>query len=132
MRYTLGPAFAATAPTRPPAVPVAPQGDAAVPTKADVAVVLGKIDEVAWTIEVQIPAYDLATSNKLIEVRAYLLPAGFDGLVPPTTGQAWVDSSFAFSVENVADYQGGANASFSLPDVPPAKHLGQIVLGFDA
>lgn len=127
LRYTLGPGFEATATAPAPA----PQGGPApaVPTKADVAVTLAAVDEKAWTATVQIPAYDLAAFNKLMEIRVYLLPSG---AARPINADGYVSSSYPVEVADVSTVQGGADAAIPLPAVAPSKHLGQIVLGFES
>lgn len=129
MRYVLGPGFEATAPDV-PAFPPAPQpGTApAAPVKADVTVVLASVDEKAWTATVQIPAYDLAAFNRLMEVRVYLLPSG---AARPINADGFVSSSYPVETADVSTVQEGADAAIPLPAVVPGKHLGQIVLGFE-
>ena len=127
LRYVLGPGFEATAPAR----PSAPQrGTApAAPVKADVAVVLKGVDETAWTAGIQIPAYDLATTNKLCEVRVYLLPSG---AARPVDANGYIQSSYPVETADVSAVQGGADVTIPLPTVEPVKHLGQVVLGFES
>lgn len=127
MRYVLGPSFEATAAAPAPASQGAAPAPAA-PVKADVEVKLLSVDETAWTATVQIPAYDLATTNKLCEVRVYLLPSG---AARPVDADGYVSSSYPVEVADVSTVQDGADASIPLPAVQPGKHLGQLVLGFE-
>ncbi len=120
-RYVLGPNFAADFAAPVAVVAPAPLG------KLDVAVVLVSTDNAAWTVTVSIPAYDLATHNQLVEVRAYLAP---QGSTLPTDGPGWVASSNAVTTEDVSTVLAGGDDVISLPAVAPGSYLGQIVLGF--
>jgi hypothetical protein len=118
-RYVLGPAFnAAPAPVVPPTPPAG---------KTDVSVALGAVDNVGWTVTVTLPAYSLTTSNQLMEVRAYLAPAG--STLPPDAA-SWVASANPVTVEDVSTVQSGGDDVIPLPAVPAGAYLGQILLGF--
>lgn len=129
MRYVLGPGFDAII-AAPPA-PSAPQGGTApaVPPKSDVAVTLLSKDDAAKLAVVQIPAYDLATHNRLSEVRLYLLPSG---AARPADANGYVQSSYPVETADVSQFQGGADVSIPYPGATPGQHLGQIVLGFES
>ena len=122
MRYVLGPAIAFTVAAPVPAPPAPP----AVPPKADIAVtIVGLVGDV---LTVAIPAYDLATCNKLCELYAFLLP---EGQAAPTDAAGYVASPLQFSGADVSAVQTGTNATLTLPGGTPGSFLVQTILGFD-
>ncbi|MHC5544710.1 hypothetical protein ACYOEI_41285 [Singulisphaera rosea] len=120
-----------TPPGTPVVTPTTPTGT--VPAKQDVDVTIASVD--GWTANVALPAYDLNTFNKLLAIRAYLVPktqtppADADTyLTPPSSDQA-----FPYGEFDVSPYQGGVNVPIALPQaIPPVPHFLQILLGFDA
>ena len=120
MRYVLGPTAAYEIDATPPPV-VAP------PAKADVVVSIASINPTA--VKVAIPAYDLAVSNKLMEVRAYLL---LSGQPVPDNAAGYVGSQIPFATLDTSAIQAGQEVTITLPSVAPGKYLCQLVMGFDA
>lgn len=129
MRYVLGPTFNAVFTT--PVVAPAPILDptAPSPAKQDVTVTLGKVDPIAWTVEIDIPAYTLDQHNLLKEIRVYLVPEG--GTIP-TDVDGYLASTHPRVSENTAEILDGGTDVIPLPQVAPGNHFGQILLGFDA
>lgn len=128
-RYTLGPGFgftvAAPAPTPPPT------------GKADVAITVIGVDQSANVLKIQVPAYDPAANNVLLQVVAFLVPAG---ATPPADAHGYITSSLASVAAdlsgNIAALQAsGGEIDIPLPTapaIPAGQYVGQIILGFDA
>ena len=116
MRYVLGASFnfAAVAPPAPPGA------------KADPA--LGFVGIEGTNVNVTLPAYDLATCNKLMEIRAYLASSG---TALPVDAPSYIASALVFTTADVSTVQTGAAVSIPLPEVAPGAYVGQLVLGFD-
>lgn len=130
MRYELGPTFSAQLSVS--VVATVPTDTVAtvelVVTKSDVVVILVGVDEVNRTVTLNIPVYDLENHHKLMEIRVYLVLAGFP--LPPN-GPAYAASNFAHTVDDVSTVQDGGDDVIALPTVAAGKYFGQVVLGFE-
>ena len=122
-RFTWGPDFALTLATDPaqPA-PVAP-------AKADVELVFVRVDPVAGTITLQLPAYDPATHLQPDSVHALLFAPG--AAVPIDASDAMTDSLPKSSVD-LSPAPGGCEITLPRPDgaQPGVQYTGKTVLQF--
>jgi len=122
MRYTLGPVFSYT-PIAPGAAPTSPTG------KADPQITHKAVAGNVATFTV--PPYALATSNRLMEVRLYLVAEG--DLSMPSSGPAYAASSLPFGHADVSGLQSGGDVPITLPNVAAGSaYHAQYVTGYES
>lgn len=131
LRWVMGPSFSGHF-GKPPAIPtlgpaVVPGADA--PARLDVQVEITGVDEDNGKVGISIPPYELAKYNRLVQVRAYLVPLKDS---PPADAPGFFASSYQYAEGDVGQIQVGVKANLNLPDVPEDDYVGQLVLGFES
>lgn len=111
MRYVLGPTF--------------PSEVAFPPVKSDPAPDFLGVE--GGQARYRVPAYSLDDSNRLDEIRVYLVP---DGSPAFASADELVASSHPFSPVDVSTLQVGGTVAIPLPEVGPGAYLGQTVYGY--
>lgn len=111
MRYVLGPTF--------------PSEVASPPVKSDPTPDLLGVEN--GQARYRVPAYSLSDSNRLDEIRVYLIP---DGISAFSDAAELVASAHPFSPVDVSTLQVGGTVAIPLPEVGPGAYLGQTVYGY--
>lgn len=73
--------------------------------------------------------YSLDESNRLDEIRVYLIPSGTDGFA---SADDLVASPHPFAAVDVSSFQSGVTVGVPLPSVDPGSYLGQTVYGYQS
>ena len=80
-------------------------------------------------VEFDLPAYDLATHNKLVTLTVVVVPVGHG---EPTDPEAWLASSYLKGTADTSAIQAGGPVEVTVAGLPDGDFVGQILLTYDA
>lgn len=134
MRTILGPALLAFSilHAEPAAVDAqgVPVSATPVVAKVDPIPELSGVDTEAEPLAVRfnLPAYDLATSNKLVTITVVVVPKGHG---EPSDVEGWLGSSYPKGSLDVSANQSGGAIAVEVPGLPDGEFVGQVLFTFD-
>ncbi len=80
------------------------------------------------SVNFTVPAYDLATSNKLVGITVVIVPKDHG---EPTRTEDWLASSYPKGEFDTSALQAGGPVSVDIADVPEGDFKGQVLFTYD-